>query len=155
MAPTGPTRHLRHALDKVVALIAFVVALPVLAGAAVAIRVRSRGPVWSTETRIGTWGRTFQMVTFRAGWPATPSREPGREASRPPAGRSVLGRAVGRLPQLVNVLRGDMSLVGPPPPRPEELTRALRVRPGVVTLRTRPGGPSRGTRQGGAMAANH
>lgn len=150
---TAARASLRHGLDKIVALFLLLIALPAFVAVALTLRVRGQGPVLATQTRIGVWGRTFAMLTFDGPWPATPSVAQA-PASSGPAGGSVLRRALGRLPQLINVLRGDMGLVGPRPPRPEELARALRVRPGLVTLRR---SRAKATRKAthGAVATNH
>ena len=97
-----PERSLawKHALDRAGAAAALLVVAPVLALAAVGVKISSPGPVLVRERRIARDGGSFEMLAFRS----TP----------------VLRRwAVDQLPQLVNVVRGDMSFVGPRPERPE------------------------------------
>jgi lipopolysaccharide/colanic/teichoic acid biosynthesis glycosyltransferase len=114
---------LKHALDRVGALIALVVVAPVLLVAAVVVRVSGVGPVLVRERRIARDGRSFEMLAL----PPIP----------------LLRRwSIDLLPQLINVLRGEMSFVGPRPERPEfvELFGAnlrrpdqpRRVRPGIT-----------------------
>lgn len=111
-------------LDTFVAVVVLVVALPLFLGAAIAVRRRKGGPILRTRSRVGAGGRLFQMFDFG------PSDD-GTSDDRSPTYEWVAA-----LPQLLNVLRGDMSLIGPPPSRPEEPARALRVRPGVIHLPT-------------------
>jgi lipopolysaccharide/colanic/teichoic acid biosynthesis glycosyltransferase len=127
-APAGrdPRRRkltLKHALDRAGAASAIVLALPLFLAAAVAVKLSSPGPVIVRERRIARDGRSFRMLAFRD--------------------VPILRRwSIDQLPQLVNVLRGDMSFVGPRPERPEfvELFGAnlrrhdqpRRVRPGIT-----------------------
>jgi exopolysaccharide biosynthesis polyprenyl glycosylphosphotransferase len=133
--PLGPTFTLKHAIDRVVAALLIVVAAPLLAVIALLIKRDSRGPVLFRQRRMGRDGKVFDVLKFRtmwgnpavqgeadAGWVAAMT---GNEST--PAGPSVdrttrIGRLMRRssldeLPQLFNVLRGDMSLVGPRPER--------------------------------------
>jgi lipopolysaccharide/colanic/teichoic acid biosynthesis glycosyltransferase len=103
-----------HVFDKIVAIMALVLAAPVFAGMALVIRRRSPGPMFRTRRRIGVNGSVFRMLEFRT--------------TRPHA-------VLTALPQLINVLRGEMSVIGPRAPRPEELARELRVRPGIISPR--------------------
>ncbi len=112
----------RQTLDKIITVVVLLVGLPLLIAAALVVRHRATGPILHTQERIGAGGCVFQMFCFG-------SPEDDMADGRPPAYRWAR-----TLPQLLNVLRGDMSLVGPPPPRPEEPARALRVRPGVIQL---------------------
>ncbi|MBB2890357.1 sugar transferase [Flexivirga oryzae] len=104
----------RYAVDKLVAAVALVLASPVFLVMAVAARRRSPGRVLRSQLRIGVDGRIFRMLGFR---------------------NTQRDGVLDALPRLLNVLRGDMSLVGPRAPRPEELARQLRVRPGMLTTR--------------------
>ncbi len=112
-------------VDTVVAAVLLLLACPLFLAAAIATRRASGGSALTTHTRVGRAGETFQVFGFRS-----PTERPGRL----PWWRS---RAAA-LPQLLNVVRGDMSLIGPPAPRPDQLARALRVRPGIIAPRRDP-----------------
>lgn len=134
---------MKRAFDVGISLCALVVLAPLLVVIAVAVAVTSRGGAFFRQTRVGVAGKPFQLLKFR-------SMRPGSEAH----GQLTLGghdpriTAVGRLlrrtkldelPQLWNVLVGDMSLVGPRPEVPRyverytaEQRRVLRVRPGIT-----------------------
>lgn len=154
----------KRALDVSVAAIGLVVGLPGLVLIALAVR-RTPGPVLFRQTRVGRGGRTFRMLKFRTMHAGTDDRVHRDYVTRllreesPPAGR-VRGlykleddRRVTRvgawlrrtsldeLPQLWNVLRGEMSLVGPRPALPYEVElyepphrERLTVRPGITGL---------------------
>jgi exopolysaccharide biosynthesis polyprenyl glycosylphosphotransferase len=150
--PRGLQFTVKHALDRVLALVLLILLSPVLLIAAIAVRLSSPGPAFFRQRRVGRDGHVFDFYKFRS------MREPqGEEAlERPtspldfllagdiaPGGvegedrRTRVGRFLRRtsldeLPQLFNVLRGDMSLVGPRPERPEfvELFREDIVRYG-------------------------
>jgi len=127
-APSGEDERrrslaLKHALDRVGAAAAVVVVAPVLLVTAVALKLFTSGPVFVRDRRIDRDGRSFQMLTF----PPLP----------------FLQRwSIDQVPQLLNILRGQMSFVGPRPERPEfvELFGAnlrrydqpRRVRPGIT-----------------------
>jgi Undecaprenyl-phosphate glucose phosphotransferase len=106
--------------DKVIAAVCFVIALPLMLLIALAIKLDSRGPVFFRQKRLGAKSQPFDLLKFRSMY--VEHTDPlGRQLTR--AGDSRITR-VGRflrwtsmdeLPQLVNVLRGDMSLVGPRP----------------------------------------
>jgi len=138
-APTLKGRQLvaKRMLDVVGAVVGLVFLSPLLALVAVAVKVASRGPVFFTQQRIGQGGRRFRIIKFR-------TMVDGAERHRDQLlARSLysdarlfkipddprvtrLGRLLRRtsldeLPQLVNVLRGEMSLVGPRPPLPSEV----------------------------------
>jgi lipopolysaccharide/colanic/teichoic acid biosynthesis glycosyltransferase len=116
----------RRALDVAVSLTALVVLLPVMLVLGVLVRCTSRGPVLFRPVRVGAGGRPFVMVKFRSMSVGTPG---GPQVTRQADPRvTALGRVLRRtsldeLPQLVNVLRGDMTLVGP---RPETVDLAAR-----------------------------
>ncbi|HET7009295.1 MAG TPA: sugar transferase [Anaerolineales bacterium] len=147
-------RLVKRAVDVVVSLVGLVLSLPVLAVAALAITLDSRGPVFFIQERVGLAGRRFRMVKLRT---MVAEAEARLEAVRTksclggPAfkiphdprvtrvGRWLRRWSVDELPQLWNVLRGEMSLVGP---RPEEVhvvekysdwhRRRLSVPPGLT-----------------------
>ncbi|WP_240529704.1 exopolysaccharide biosynthesis polyprenyl glycosylphosphotransferase [Streptomyces mangrovisoli] len=147
---------LKAALDRCLALTALVVLAPVLAAVAVAVKVSSRGPVLYLHERIGRDGRPFVMWKFRTmrvgadRQKADLARDNDHDGlmfkmRRDPrvtrVGHWLRRTSLDELPQLVNVLRGDMSLVGPRPPLAEEVAhytpvewRRLTVRPGMTGL---------------------
>jgi lipopolysaccharide/colanic/teichoic acid biosynthesis glycosyltransferase len=110
-----------------------VAVLPLLVAVALAVRLTSRGPVLFRQRRVGQAGETFAMLKFRSMRVAGDDRfVPARGAA--PGGvegadrRTAVGRVIRRtsldeLPQLWNVVRGDMCLVGPRPERPEHVAR--------------------------------
>jgi exopolysaccharide biosynthesis polyprenyl glycosylphosphotransferase len=102
-----------------IALAALLVAAPFIAAIALAIRLESRGPAFFIQERIGFRGRTFRLLKFRTMRVANPATDGiwGRDnASRVTRLGAVLRRyRLDELPQCLNILRGDMSLVGPRP----------------------------------------
>jgi exopolysaccharide biosynthesis polyprenyl glycosylphosphotransferase len=132
--PRGWQFAVKHALDRVIGAVLLLFCAPVLAVVAVAVRLSSPGPVLFRQRRVGRDGRAFTMFKFRtmigepssdgeadASWAA---RERGEAHAAAPAidrctpvGRVLRQLSLDELPQLFNVLRGDMSLVGPRPER--------------------------------------
>jgi lipopolysaccharide/colanic/teichoic acid biosynthesis glycosyltransferase len=120
----------KRALDVVAAGAVLLVAAPVFALVALA-QVASGVPVLWRSPRVGMNGQTFALLSFRT------MREPGR---RTRVGRVLRNVSLDHLPNLINVVRGDMSLVGPRPTEPERVDlrdpawrHVLTVRPGVVS----------------------
>ena len=127
--PRGRQFKAKHALDRVVALLALIVLSPVLLALALALRVTSRGPVIFRQRRVGRDGAEFELLKFRTmrvgadatfapGAGVAPGGIEGADR-RTRIGRWLRASSVDELPQLVNVLKGEMSLVGPRPERPE------------------------------------
>jgi exopolysaccharide biosynthesis polyprenyl glycosylphosphotransferase len=149
-------RWLKRAFDLVVAGMLAVVLSPVLLACAVAVRVTSRGPVLFRQQRVGRDGQVFSMHKFRSMVADAESRlgalqsrketdGPIFKLQRDPrvtrVGRVLRTFSLDELPQLVDVLRGDMSLVGPRPLPVYEVDLSdpwarnrLRVRPGLTGL---------------------
>jgi lipopolysaccharide/colanic/teichoic acid biosynthesis glycosyltransferase len=140
---------LKSALDRLAALLLLPLALPVVVLSALVIKLTSRGPVFYSQTRVGRHGRHFTIYKIRTMIHNCESLT-GPRWSMPgdprvtPFGWLLRISHLDELPQLWNVLRGDMSLIGPRPERPEflpELEAALpayrqrlAVRPGVTGL---------------------
>lgn len=123
-------------MDRAVAGLALAILLPVLAGLALAVRASSAGPVLFRQRRVGLDGREFDLLKFRSMRQPTAAELAAVEdrGALAPGGvegvdrRTRVGRFLRRssldeLPQLFNVLRGDMSIVGPRPERPEFVDR--------------------------------
>jgi exopolysaccharide biosynthesis polyprenyl glycosylphosphotransferase len=138
--PKGLQFALKHALDRVLALVLLVVLSPVMLCAAIAVRLSSPGPALFSQRRVGRDGKVFNFYKFRSmrmqpggidpddesvtaldfllGGDTAPGGVEG-EDRRTAVGRFLRGSSLDELPQLLNVLRGEMSLVGPRPERPE------------------------------------
>lgn len=133
----------KRVLDVVLAALALIVSLPVWLAIAAAIRLDSPGPILYRGARVGRGGIPFRMWKFRtmiadadraAVW-STASDDP--RITR--VGRLLRGTKLDEIPELLNVVRGDMSLVGPRPQVPAEVARytteeraLLSVRPGIT-----------------------
>jgi lipopolysaccharide/colanic/teichoic acid biosynthesis glycosyltransferase len=110
----------RRAIDLLVAGTAGVVLAPVMAVVAVLVRLRLGRPVIFRQRRIGLAGTPFSIVKFRTMRPEAFPGEP--DADRDTSlGRALRGLSLDELPQLWNVVRGDMSLIGPRPTLPEQV----------------------------------
>ena len=161
-AITVRTAWTKRALDASIAFLALLVAAPILLLIAMLIRVTSTGPVLFRQTRIGAGGRSFVMLKFRTmkdrcsddlhreyvtdllNGAATQKDGLFKLHNDPritAVGRALRKLSLEELPQLINVLRGEMSLVGPRPSLPWELRmfpawayRRLEVLPGVTGL---------------------
>jgi exopolysaccharide biosynthesis polyprenyl glycosylphosphotransferase len=137
----------RRGLDVVTALMLLVLTLPLMLLTALAIRLDSPGPVFYRQERVGKDGRVFTLYKFRSmrvdaeagGAPRWASRDDPR-ATR--VGRIIRLTRIDEIPQALNVLRGDMALVGPRPERPQFVERLASeiphfherhvVRPGIT-----------------------
>ncbi len=144
----------KYVLDKVGAICGLLLALPILVATALAIKIDSKGPVFFRQTRSGLNGKPFKLYKFRtmcANAEAQKAKlETLNEMSGPvfkvkndprvtKVGRFLRKTSLDELPQFLNVLNGDMSLVGPRPPLPKEVAeyepwqhRKLSVKPGVT-----------------------
>ncbi|MFJ4009095.1 sugar transferase [Streptomyces sp. NPDC090026] len=128
LSAAGPGHPVKRAVDLAGALLLLLALSPLLLGAAAAAAA-SGGPALRRSERLGLGGRTFTMLTFRT----------TRDGALTPAGRLLRRRCLDVLPQLVNVVRGEMSLVGPrplagPPGRSAAARARLSVRPGMTGL---------------------
>jgi lipopolysaccharide/colanic/teichoic acid biosynthesis glycosyltransferase len=146
----------KRAFDLVVAMCLLALALPVLTAAAVAIRLDSHGPVIFRPRRVGCRGQIFTMYKLRTMFVDAEARLAqlsdrnlgGRRLIRIPddpritrVGRFLRSTSIDELPQLLNVIKGEMSLVGPRPQSPDEVALysetergRLSVRPGITGL---------------------
>ncbi len=118
----GWNRLLKRSLDVAVAGLGLIVLAPVLAAIAIAIRAGSRGPALFRQERVGLDGRRFDMLKFRTMVPEAEAAGPKMTTRDDPRttglGRLLRRTSMDELPQLWNVLKGEMSLVGPRPERP-------------------------------------
>lgn len=155
-APRPFDEGVKRTIDVVGALGLLVVTWPLCALAMVAIAAQDRGWPWFTQVRVGRDGRPFTLFKLRTMVPDAeaqlPALRPFNEVRGPafkmhhdprvtPIGRWLRRTSIDELPQLVNVLRGEMSLVGPRPALPHEVAaysvRArgrLAVKPGLTGL---------------------
>ncbi len=138
---------IKRVIDIVGALIAIVLFSPVMLLTALVIKLTSPGPLIFTQVRVGLHNRPFRMFKFRSMEMQTPKEEKSGWTTRNDPRVTGIGKLIRRtsideLPQLFNVLKGDMSLVGPRPERPqyvekfrEEIPRYMvkhQVRPGMT-----------------------
>jgi len=147
---------LKRAFDATLAGVGLMISAPLWAIFAAAIRIEDGGPVFYRQSRVGLGGRTFDALKFRS-MHADAERSTGaiQATERDPrvtrVGRLMRATAMDELPQLLNILRGDMSFVGPRALRPGEIEtssngrlerledvpgfeRRIRVRPGLTGL---------------------
>lgn len=152
----GGSRLVKDVFDRLGALVLLILAGPVLLGVALCVRLTSRGPVLFRQVRVGRDGRQFRIFKFRSMYLDAEARlgelrhlneHDGvlfkmRDDPRvTPVGRWLRRFSLDELPQLLNVLLGQMSLVGPRPPLPTEVAayaddvrRRLAVKPGMTGL---------------------
>jgi putative colanic acid biosynthesis UDP-glucose lipid carrier transferase len=120
---TGTSQLLKFLEDKLLALVILLLVSPVMLLIAVGVKISSPGPIFYRQTRIGLNNQPFQMLKFRS-MPVDIEKEGPRWGNsgakvKSPFGRFIRRTSLDELPQFINVLRGEMSIVGPRPERPE------------------------------------
>ena len=148
--------NLKRVFDFTVAVISLIFAAPFMAGVALLIKLDSPGPVFFKQTRVGKWGKVFSCYKFRSMHIDAEERKAELMALNEAdgvvfkmkndprvtrVGRIIRKLSIDELPQLINVLKGEMSLVGPRPPVPSEVSqykfehiRRLESIPGITGL---------------------
>jgi exopolysaccharide biosynthesis polyprenyl glycosylphosphotransferase len=154
--PSASDVALKRAFDVVLAMLGLLVGLPLMLVIAVAIRLNSKGPALFSQQRVGEGGQAFTLYKFRTMVQSAESLRSTLENANEADGTlfkmrhdprvTSIGRHLRRLgldelPQLINILKGDMSLVGPRPALPaeaanwsEEVAGRLRAKPGLTGL---------------------
>lgn len=138
---------IKRILDFTAALLAFIIFLPLFLIVAVLIRLESSGPVFFQQARIGKNGDVFQILKFRSMCVGAEQIGTGVYSGKDDARVTKIGRllratSIDELPQLINIMRGEMSFVGPRPPLTyhpwnyseytDEQKRMFEVRPGIT-----------------------
>lgn len=152
---SGPALLAKNLMDRIAAALGLIVLLPLFAVIAIAIRISDPGPVFFRQPRVGHEGRTFRVWKFRTMYVDAEERLASlvdqnetdgllfkiRQDPRVfPVGRFLRATSLDELPQLINVLFGEMSLVGPRPLPADDgdflgdVRRRLLVRPGITGL---------------------
>jgi lipopolysaccharide/colanic/teichoic acid biosynthesis glycosyltransferase len=136
-------------MDYGISFIGLLIASPVLIVTGIAIKITSSGPVFYTQVRVGKDGRLFNIIKFRtmradAEFQTGPVWTKKNDSRITTIGRFLRKTHIDELPQLINVLKGDMSTIGPRPERPhfvdmlnneiQGYTRRLTVKPGITGL---------------------
>jgi len=135
----------KRVFDAVLAFVSLLLLWPLFVILAVLIRLDSAGPAFFTQTRVGRNGRDFRIFKFRTLYRETPAYMTSPNSPLDPRitriGRFLRRSSLDELPQLLNVLRGEMSMVGPRPEMPFIVAgysalekERLRVRPGITGL---------------------
>jgi exopolysaccharide biosynthesis polyprenyl glycosylphosphotransferase len=152
----APSLLIKRVLDVVISAALLVVLLPVIGIIALLVKLTSKGPAIYRQTRCGLYGRKFTLYKIRSMWDGAedvlweikhlnemdgPVFKMRNDPRVTPLGRFLRRSSIDELPQFWNVLKGDMSLVGPRAPLPDEVKeytrwqrRRLSVKPGITCL---------------------
>jgi lipopolysaccharide/colanic/teichoic acid biosynthesis glycosyltransferase len=133
----------KRTFDVAASALGLVLTSPFLLAGAIAVKVASPGPAFYRGVRVGRHGKQFQIYKLRTMEPGAEKKGPAVTASDDPritpVGRALRRTKIDELPQLLNVLKGEMSLVGPRPEHPDyvhhytpEQRKLLDVRPGIT-----------------------
>lgn len=138
---------LKRMIDCIIAFLALIVLLIPMLIVALAVKIESKGPVFFKQERIGRSGKVFKIIKFRSMCVGAESKGSGVYSNKNDArvtrvGRIIRATSLDEIPQLFNILRGDMSLIGPRPPLTyhpwkfeeysDEQKRMFEVRPGIT-----------------------
>jgi exopolysaccharide biosynthesis polyprenyl glycosylphosphotransferase len=147
LGPRSQAIAIQTAYSIVLGLIGFVLTSPLMLAAALAVRLSSPGPILYRQRRVGLNGRTFTLLKFRSMYVDAEARTGAVWASKDdpritPVGKWLRNLRLDELPQFWNVVKGDMTLVGPRPERPEFVEflaqqipyyrQRLAVKPGIT-----------------------
>ncbi len=135
----------KEIFDKILSFLAFVVLLPIFLIVAILIKLDSKGPVFFLQERVGKDGKIFKVFKFRTMIVEAPEKTKGKyiEKSNPyvtRVGKFLRRSGIDELPQLINVLKGEMGLVGPRPTLPYQVAKyndfqrkRLIMKPGITS----------------------
>lgn len=131
----------KRTLDIIIAITVLVVTLPITLFVALAIRLESRGPALFTQLRTGVGGHNFKLKKFRSMTVDNDVRDLTKGNQITKIGKFIRATSIDEIPQLINVLKGDMSFIGPRPWIPEyykhmneDQRHRVDVRPGITGL---------------------
>lgn len=134
----------KRAMDIIVAMLMLLFLLPLFAVIAVAIKIESKGPVFFRQNRAGKDAKIFKMIKFRSMVPNAEKQGLGYEVAKDDDritkfGKLLRGWGIDELPQLFNVLKGDVSLVGPRAARADQIEmfeegdlKRMAMKPGIT-----------------------
>ncbi len=140
-------KFLKYASDYIISIIAIIITSPIMILTAIAVKLTSRGPIIFKQERIGHNGKPFMMYKFRSMKVQNPDEEKSEWTTEDDPRKTLVGNfirktSIDELPQFFNVLKGDMSVVGPRPERPyfvEQFKKDVpkymvkhQVRPGIT-----------------------
>ena len=137
-------KYFKRVLDFLLSLIAIIILSPVLLIIAIAIKIDSKGPVFFLQERLGKDGKVFKIIKFRtmvkdAEKMGTGIKTTEKDSRITKVGSFLRKTSLDEIPQLINVLKGDMALIGPRPLLPQylplyskEQARRHEVRPGIT-----------------------
>jgi len=137
---------LKRLFDVIICLLVLVLGLPVFGLIALMVKLSSAGPVFFVQERVGLGGKIFRLIKFRT-MVDKPTTEPvtvwteAEEARVTKIGRFLRDYALDELPEVFNILKGDMSIIGPRPYLPAQVQdytererQVFRMRPGMLSL---------------------
>ena len=143
-------KYFKRVLDFLLSLIAIIILSPVLLVIAIAIKIDSKGPVFFLQERLGKDGKVFKIIKFRTMVVNAENIGDGLKVKSEnddritKVGKVLRKTSLDELPQFINVLKGDMSIIGPRPPvtyhphkyeeYSEEQRKRFNVRPGITGL---------------------
>jgi exopolysaccharide biosynthesis polyprenyl glycosylphosphotransferase len=152
----APSLFIKRVLDIIISAVFLIVTLPILAMVGILVKLTSKGPIIYRQVRCGLYGRKFILYKIRSMWDGAedvlweikhlnemdgPVFKMRNDPRITPLGRFLRKSSIDEWPQFWNVLKGDMSLVGPRAPLPEEVReytrwqrRRLSVKPGITCL---------------------
>jgi exopolysaccharide biosynthesis polyprenyl glycosylphosphotransferase len=152
----APSLFIKRVLDIIISAVLLMVTLPILAVVGILVKLTSKGPIIYRQVRCGLYGRKFILYKIRSMWDGAedvlweikhlnemdgPVFKMRNDPRITPLGRFLRKSSIDEWPQFWNVLKGDMSLVGPRAPLPEEVReytrwqrRRLSVKPGITCL---------------------
>lgn len=137
---------MKRLLDIITSLILLILLSPLMVMVSILIKLESSGPMVFTQQRVGLDGKLFSIYKFRSMYTDSEERGPHSTSQNDPritkVGRIIRATSLDELPQLINVLKGEMSIVGPRPDlmiqktdySPEEWSLRISVRPGITGL---------------------
>ena len=135
--------YIKRLMDVVLSLMALIVLSPVMLAIAIVVRATSEGPALFRQMRSGKELVEFEILKFRTMYISAPKNMPthmleGAQSHITPVGAFLRRTSLDELPQLINILRGDMSIVGPRPPLPTQYD-LIEARAKVGANSMRPG----------------